>query len=201
MKLFYAPGACSLSPHIVACEAGIELELAKVNLREHKLESGADYAEINPKGCVPALQLEGGEILTEGPAIVQFLAEQKPDANLAPEYGSLDHYRLLEWLNYLSSEVHKAFGPLFGSGPDDEKARAKQIIAKRFDFIEKHLLHDYLLGDDFSVADAYLYTLASWLGNHGIDADAWPRLGAFQKRMEARPGVQKALREEGLLKG
>jgi len=146
------------------------------------------------------LQLEGGELLTEGPSIVQFLAEQKPDRNLAPEYGSLDHYRLLEWLNYLSSEVHKAFVPLFWDGAEEEKARARKTVAARFDVIEQQLQHDYLLGDDFSVADAYLYTLATWLGKQKIDTGAWPKLQAFMQRMEARPGVREALREEGLLK-
>ncbi|SEA17354.1 glutathione transferase GstA [Microbulbifer marinus] len=199
MKLFYAPGACSLSPHIVACEAGIDLEMCKVDLQEHKTESGADYREINPKGCVPALQLEGGEILTEGPAIVQFIAEQKPDANLAPEYGSLAHYRLLEWLNYIAAEVHKAFVPLFWDGSDEEKAQAKKTIASRFDFIEERLQHDYLMGDDFTVADAYLFTIASWLDKQNIDTSGWPRLQAFQQRMQERPAVQKAMREEGLL--
>ncbi|WP_323846170.1 glutathione transferase GstA [Microbulbifer magnicolonia] len=200
MKLFYAPGACSLSPHIVACEAGIDLELCKVDLGEHKTETGGDYTEINPKGYVPALQLEGGEVLTEGPAIVQFIAEQKPDAKLAPEYGSLDHYRLLEWLNFIAAEVHKAFVPLFWNGSDEDKSRAKKIIARKFDFIESKLDRDYLMGDDFTVADAYLFTIAGWLDKQNIDTSAWPRLQAFQKRMAERPAVQKALREEGLLK-
>lgn len=201
MKLFYAPGACSLSPHIVACEAGIELELARVDLGEHKLESGADFTEINPKGYVPVLQLEGGEMLTEGPAIVQFIAEQKPDAALAPEYGTLDHYRLLEWLNYISTEVHKSFAPLFWDAPEEEKARARKTLRRRFKFIESRLQHDYLMGDEFTIADAYLYVVASWLPKQQIDTDAWPRLQAFLQRMEARPAVQRALREEGALQG
>lgn len=198
MKLYYAPGACSLSPHIVACEAGIQLELVKVDLGEHKTESGADFTEVNPKGYVPALQLEGGEILTEGPAIVQFLAEQKPERDLAPEYGTLDHYRLLEWLNYISTEVHKAFAPLFSQAADEEKERAKNTVGKRFDFVEERLDGDYLLGDHFSVADAYLYTVFCWLGVHKIPTDRWPKLEAFRKRVEERPAVQKALGEEGL---
>ncbi|WP_250461646.1 glutathione transferase GstA [Microbulbifer litoralis] len=198
MKLYYSPGACSLSPHIVACEAGIDLELVKVDLGEHRTESGADFTEINPKGYVPVLQLEGGELLTEGPAVVQFLAEQKPERELAPEYGTLAHYRLLEWLNYISTEVHKAFVPLFWNGADEEKARARKIVGRRFDFIEAQFGHDYLLGDGFSVADAYLYTVFSWLEKQNIPTDRWPKLEAFRKRMEARPGVQRALREEGL---
>ncbi|MFC6981667.1 glutathione binding-like protein [Microbulbifer taiwanensis] len=138
-------------------------------------------------------------MLTEGPAIVQFIAEQKPDAQLAPEYGSLDHYRLLEWLNYLASEVHKAFLPLFWNGTDEEKARAKKSIARHFDHIESRLDTDYLMGDDFTVADAYLFTIAGWLDAQKMDTSAWPRLRAFQQRMSERPAVQKALREEGQL--
>ena len=198
MKLFYAPGACSLSPHIVTCEAGIELELCKVDLSVHKLETGGDYREINPKGYVPALQLDGGEVLTEGPAIVQFIAEQKPDAKLAPEYGTLAHYRLLEWLNYLAAEVHKSFVPLFWNGTDEEKDKAKKLLRERFDFIESRLEKDYLLGDEFTVADAYLYTVFCWLEKQKIPTDRWPRLEAFRRRMEERPAVQRALREEGL---
>ncbi|HEY8569119.1 glutathione transferase GstA [Microbulbifer sp.] len=199
MKLFYAPGACSLSPHIVACEAGIDLELCKVDLQAKQTESGGDYTQINPKGCVPALQLEGGEMLTEGPAIVQFLAEQKPDAKLAPEYGTLDHYRVLEWLNYIASEVHKTFVPLFWGAPDEEKQRAKTLLGKRFQFVEERLAGDYLMGSEFSIADAYLFTVYSWCDKVGVDTGDWPKRKAFAERMAARPGVQKALKEEGLL--
>lgn len=198
MKLFYAPGACSLSPHIVALEAGLDIELCKVDLKEHKTEGGADFYDFNPKGCVPTLQLEGGELLTEGPAIVLFMAEQKPDAGLAPEIGSLDRYRTYEWLNFISTELHKAFAPLFGDISEAEKEAAKKRIRKRFDYVESRLDSDYLLGDRFSVADAYLFTIASWLKNFDIDASDWPRLQAFQKRMAERPAVQQALREEGL---
>ncbi|MFV8782946.1 glutathione transferase GstA [Microbulbifer sp. SA54] len=198
MKLYYAPGACSLSPHIVACEAGIELELCKVNLKTKELESGGDYTQVNPKGYVPALQLEGGEVLTEGPAIVQFLAEQKPEQGLAPEYGTLPHYRLLEWLNFISTEVHKSFVPLFWDGNDSEKQRAKQVLGDRFQFVEDNLGGDYLLGDDFSIADAYLFTVYSWCSKVGVDTGNWPKLKAFAERMAARPGVQKAMQDEGL---
>ncbi|WOX04022.1 glutathione transferase GstA [Microbulbifer pacificus] len=199
MKLFYSPGACSLSPHIVACEAGIELELCKVDLQTKQTESGGDYTQVNPKGYVPALQLEGGEVLTEGPAIVQFLAEQKPDAQLAPEYGTLDHYRVLEWLNYISTEVHKTFVPLFWNGSDGEKERAKIRLGNRFQFVEERLAGDYLMGSEFCIADAYLFTVYSWCDTVGVDTGNWPKLKAFAERMAARPGVQKALKEEGLL--
>jgi len=199
MKLFYAPGACSLSPHIVACEAGIDLELCKVDLKTKETDSGGDYAEINPKGYVPALQLEGGELLTEGPAIVQFLAEQKPEQKLAPEYGSLDHYRVLEWLNYISTEVHKSFLPLFWDGSDDEKAAAKEKLADRFQYVEDHMGGDYLMGDDFCIADAYLFTVYNWCSKVGVDTGSWPRLKDFAERMAQRDGVKKAMKAEGLI--
>ncbi|GAB2514984.1 glutathione transferase GstA [Microbulbifer agarilyticus] len=199
MKLFYAPGACSLSPHIVACEAGIDLELCKVNLKTKEMDGGANFTEVNPKGQVPALQLEGGELLTEGPAIVQFLAEQKPEQNLAPEYGSLAHYRVLEWLNYLATEVHKTFLPLFWGGTDDEKALAGKKLAKCFQYIEDSMAGDYLMGDDFCIADAYLFTVYNWCKFVDVDTSAWPKLAAFAARMSQRPGVQKALKAEGLV--
>ncbi|WP_288131987.1 glutathione transferase GstA [Microbulbifer sp.] len=199
MKLFYTPGACSLSPHIVACEAGIDIALCKVDLKTKQTESGGDYTEVNPKGSVPALQLEGGEILTEGPAIIQFLAEQKPEKSLAPEYGTLPHYRLLEWLNYITAEVHKSFVPLFWDGAEEEKERAKKILNQRFQFIEDHLSGDYLLGDDFSVADAYLFTVYNWCDRVGVDTGGWPKLKAFAERMAARPAVKKAMKDEGLI--
>lgn len=199
MKLFYAPGACSLSPHIVACEAGIDLELCKVDLKAKETETGGDYTQVNPKGYVPALQLEGGEVLTEGPAIVQFLAEQKPEKKLAPEYGSLDHYRVLEWLNYISTEIHKSFVPLFWDGSDDEKAAAKEKVGSAFQFVEDRLGGDYLLRDNFCIADAYLFTVYNWCDKVGVDTDSWPKLKAFAERMSQREGVQKAMKAEGLI--
>ena len=198
MKLFFAPGACSLSAHIVACEADIDVELCKVNLKTKETENGADYREINPKGYVPALQLEGGEVLTECPAILQFLAEQKPGKNLAPEYGSLPHYRMLEWLNFITAELHKAFVPLFWNGSDEEKAQAKQLLQERFQYVEDNLDGDYLLGADFCVADAYLFTVYSWCAKVGVETGSWPRLQAYAERMSQRPGVQRAMQEEGL---
>ncbi|GAA5443810.1 glutathione S-transferase GST-6.0 [Microbulbifer sp. NBRC 101763] len=198
MKLFYTPGACSLSPHIVALEAGIDLDLCKVDLKTHTMENGDDFRKINPKGYIPALQLEGGEILTEGSTIVQFLAEQKPDAHLAPPVGSLAHYRLLEWLNFLSAEVHKLFKPLFWDGAKDEQEQARESLLRRFDYIEKRLDKDFLMGDEFSVADAYLYVLSRWMEAQQFDMARWPKLQAFQKRMSERPSVQQALQEEEL---
>ncbi|MGL6160416.1 glutathione transferase GstA [Microbulbifer sp.] len=199
MNLYYAPGACSLSPHIVAREAGLDIDLCKVDLKSHQLESGADFTEINPKGYVPTLQLEGGEVLTEGPTIVQFMAEQKLDAGLLPESGSLDRYRVQEWLNFISSELHKAFAPLFSGASDEEKQKAKEQIRKRFDYVESQLDGKYLVGDRFTVADAYLFTIANWLDQHNIDTSLWPKLQAYQKRVAERPAVRETLREEGLL--
>ena len=198
MKLFYAPGACSLSAHIVAREADIDIELCKVNLKAKETESGGDYRAINPKGYVPALQLEGGEVLTECPAILQFLAEQKPAKKLAPEYGTLPHYRMLEWLNFITAELHKTFVPLFWNGSDEEKDKAKKLVSERFQFVEDHLDGDYLLGDDFCVADAYLFTVYNWCDKVGVDTGSWPKLKAFAERMTERPGVHKAMQEEGL---
>ncbi|QFT57006.1 Glutathione S-transferase GST-6.0 [Microbulbifer sp. THAF38] len=196
VKLFYAPGACSLSPHIVALEAGIDLDLCKVDLKTHTLENGDDFHRVNPKGYVPALQLEGGELLTEGAAIMQFLAEQKPDADLAPPVGTLDHYRMLEWLNFLSAEVHKCFLPLFWNGSEEEKKKAQEKILRRMDYVEEQLQSDFLLGDALSVADTYLYVIIRWLKALHFDMSRWPRLQAFQQRMEMRPAVQQALQEE-----
>ena len=198
MKLFYAPGACSLSAHIVACEAEVDIELCKVDLKKKETESGGDYRAINPKGYVPALQLEGGEVLTECPAILQFLAEQKPGKKLAPEYGTLPHYRMLEWLNFITAELHKSFVPLFWNGSDEEKDKAKKQVSERFQFVEGSLDGDYLLGEDFCVADAYLFTVYNWCAKVGLDTGDWPKLKAFAERMAQRPGVQKAMQEEGL---
>ena len=199
MKLYYAPGACSLAPHIVAREAGIDLELCLVDLRSKKTEDGADYLEINPKGYVPTLRIDDGDVLTEVPAVLQFLADLKPDSGLAPPAGSRDRYRLQEWLNYLSTEVHKSFVPLFWNGSEEEKEAARERLKERFAFIERHLQGEYLLGSDFTAADAYLFVLTNWLDRLKMDTSAWPRLRAFKDRVKARDGARKALQEEGLL--
>lgn len=199
MKLYYAPGACSLAPHIIAREAGIDLELCQVDLRTKKTEDGDDYFTINPKGYVPALRIDDGDVLTEVPAVLQFLAELKPDSGLAPPSGSRERYRLQEWLNYLSTEVHKTFVPLFWNGSEEEKQAARDALNERFGFIESCLTGDYLLGGDFTVADAYLFTLANWLDRLKMDTSDWPHLRAFQGRVKARAGARRALQEEGLL--
>jgi glutathione S-transferase len=202
MKLYYAPGACSLSPHIVSRELGIAVELKKVNTKDKTIEGGGDYWKINPRGYVPALELDNGQVLTEGPAIVQYLADQKPDAGLAPKNGSLERYRLQEWLNFLTSEVHKQFSPLFKPNtPEEYKKIAKDNLATRFDWIETQLAgKEHLMGKPFTVADAYLFVLLNWTKFQAIDLARWPNLQAFQARVGARPKVQEALQAEGLLK-
>lgn len=201
MKLYYSPGACSLSPHIVALEAGIPLELEKVDLHTKLTAGGADFSKVNPKGYVPTLQLDSGEFLTEGPAIVQYLADQKPASKLAPAPGSVERYRLLEMLTYINSEIHKSYGRLFN--PAVTPAVRDETIAylhKRYGLIEQQLgSHKFLLGEHFSVADSYLFTVTNWAEQLKVDLSKFPKLQAFQRTVAARPAVQTALRAEGLL--
>jgi glutathione S-transferase len=200
MKLYYAPGACSLSPHIVARELGLPIELKKVNTKDKTIEGGGDFWKVNPRGYVPALELDNGQVLTEGPAIVQYLADQKADAGLAPKWGSVERYRLQEWLNFLTSEIHKSFSPLFKPNtPEEYKKIAKENLAGRFDWLDKQLASkEYLLGS-FSVADAYLFVLLGWTKPTQIDLSRWPNLAAFHKRVGSRPKVKEAMQAEGLL--
>ena len=202
MKLYYAPGACSLSPHIVLREAGLDFELERVHFKTRLSESGTDYLSINPKGYVPALQLDNGAVLTEGPAIVQYLADQAPAKKLAPANGTFERYQLMETLNYLTAEVHKSFGPLFNPGSSDEaKEGARTALAKRFAYVEALLQKSpWLMGEQFSVADVYLFVLLSWTGHVGIDLGPWPAAQAFMKKMGERPAVQAAMAAEGLTK-
>jgi glutathione S-transferase len=202
MKLYYSPGACSLSPHIVAREAGIPIELKKTSTKDKTIEGGGDYWKVNGKGYVPALELDDGQILTEGPAIVQYLADLKPEAGLAPKAGTFERARLQEWLNFLTAEVHKSFSPLFKPNtPDAYKPIVKENLATRFDWLDKQLAgKDYLLGKSFSVADAYLFVLLGWTKPTQIDLARWPNLAAFYARVAARPKVKEALKAEGLLK-
>jgi glutathione S-transferase len=197
MKLYYSPGACSLHPHITLREAGIPFELERVDLRAHKLShDGSDYYAVNPKGYVPALRLDDGSLLTEGAVIDQYVADLKPEKHLVPAAGTMDRYRVQEWLNFIASEVHKAFGPLFGSD-DALKEIARKRIGGRFDLIEKNLgARPYLTGDGFTVADAYLFNMLRWTTHTGIDLGKWPGLKAFFARVEARPAVQEALAAE-----
>jgi glutathione S-transferase len=202
MKLYYAPGACSLSPHIVSREAGIPVELQKVSTKDKTMEGGGDYWQVNGKGYVPALKLEDGEILTEGPAIVQYLADRKPESGLAPKNGTLERYRLQEWLNFLTAEIHKSFSPLFRpTTPDEYKTISKENLAKRFDWLEKQLAgKDYLMGKTFTVADAYLFVLLGWTKPIGIDLSRWPNLAAYHARVAGRPKVKEAMLADGLIK-
>jgi glutathione S-transferase len=202
MKLYYSPGACSLSPHIVACEAGLPIELEKVDLAQHKTEGGQDYLTVNPKGYVPALRLDDGSILTEGPAIVQYLADQKPATGLAPAPGTIDRYRLQEWLTFIGTEIHKAFGPLFNrASSDDAKKAANTAIAKRFAYLNDQLAkRQYLVGNNFTVADAYAFTIVNWSNFVKIDLKAYPNLAAYMSRIGGRPKVLEALKAEGLAK-
>ena len=202
MKLYYSPGACSLSPHIVANEIGIPLELEKVDTKTKQTEHGSDYLAINPKGYVPALRLDDGALLTEGPAIVQYLADQKPGSGIAPANGTLARYRLQEMLGYINSELHKTYSPLFNPNTTDAvRADREAYLRKRYALIEQTLSgQPFLLGDQFSAADAYLFTVTNWARVLKLDLSEFPNLMAFQKRVAERPAVQSAMREEGLVK-
>ena len=201
MKLYYSPGACSLSPHIVARELGLPVQMQKIDNKAKTIDGGGDYWQVNGKGYVPALQLDNGEVLTEGPAIVQYLADQKPEAGLAPKAGTMERYRLQEWLNFITSEIHKQFSPLFRPNtPEDYKPVAKENLEKRFGWLDKQLAgKDYLMGSRFTVADAYLFTVLRWTVPTKMDLSPWPNLAAYLKRVGARPKVKEAMQEEGLI--
>lgn len=200
MKLYYAPGTCALSPHIVLHEAGLPFEGKLTNIRSHQLADGTDFYAVNPKGSVPVLEFDDGQRLTEGPAIVQWIADQVPDKQLAPAAGSMPRYRLAEWLNFISTEIHKAYSPLFNPNmPQEGKQVFIDKLLERYRFVDDKLAgKDYLMGSQFSVADAYLYTVTRWATPMKIDLSKFAHLAAFMQRMEARPAVQKALQEQGL---
>ena len=202
MKLYFSPGACSLSPHIVLREAGLAFTPVKVNLKAHQFDGGSDYYAVNPKGYVPVLELDDGTRLTEGPAIVQYIADQAPAAKLAPANGTVARYQLQEWLNFISTELHKQFSPLFDPSTLDEvKTKQREKLAKRYDWIAQQLGDkDYLTGSTFTVADAYLFTVTNWAKSIGVDMARWPVLQSYMKRVAARPSVQEALKAEGLVK-
>jgi glutathione S-transferase len=202
MKLYYAPGACSLAPHIVLRELGLPHTAVQVNLKEGRAEDGSDYRLINPKGYVPALVLDSGERLTEVAMLLQFLADRVPGAGLAPANGTMERYRLQEWLNFITSEIHKQFSPLFRpTTPDEYKKIAKENLANRFAWLDKQLAgKDYLMGKQFTVADAYLFTVLNWTKPTQIDLSQWPNLAAYHARIAARPKVQEAMKAEGLVK-
>ena len=202
MKLYYMPGACSLSPHIVALEAGIPLQMIKVDGNTKRTENGDDFLQINPKGYVPTLVLDSGEVLTEGPAIVQYLADQKPESALAAPNGTLPRYRLQEMLGYINSELHKTYSPLFKPDtPEATRAERKEYLLRRYQLLEGVLARQsFLLGEHFTVADAYLFTITNWARHVELDLSGFPALLAFQKRVAERPAVQEALEAEGLRK-
>lgn len=201
MKLYYSPGACSLSPHIALLEAGLPYDLVKVDLRAKKLENGDDFLAVNPKGQVPALALDSGELITEGPVIVQMIADKAAGKNLAPAHGSSERYKLLEWLNFITAELHKNFGPMFSPVLADEaKAFFKDRVMGKFKYLDGQLAgRDYLMGKDFTVADGYLFTMLSWADRMKFDLSAMPKLVAYKDRVAARPKVQEALTREGLM--
>ena len=200
MKLFLKAGACSLSPHIVLEETGLPYETEAVDLKTKVTASGQDYCSVNAKGYVPALQLDDGELLTEGPAIVQYLADQVPAKRLAPANGTRERYRLQSWLTFIGTEVHKSFSPFFNpAAGEDWKAAALANLERRLDYTNREMEgKSYLLGEDFSVADAYLFTVLNWARFIKLDLARWPNLAAFQARVVARPAVQAALKAEGL---
>jgi glutathione S-transferase len=202
MKLYYSPGACSLSPHIVLREAGLAFEPVRTDTKTKTIEGGGDYWKVNPLGYVPVLELDDGTKLTEGPAIVQYIADRVPEKRLAPPSGTLERTRLQQWLNFVSSELHKGFSPLFNPAmPEEAKTIFRGRLANRFAYVNEHLAgNDYLLGKEFSVADAYLFTISNWASRTGVDLEPCPNVLAYRKRVGARPAVQAALKAEGLTK-
>ena len=199
MKLYYTPGACSQAPHIALREAGLGFEPVKTDIRNKTIEDGTDYRTINPKGSVPALALESGDVLTENATILQYVGDQSGGRTLLPDNG-IRRYRVLEWLTYTSSELHKGFGPLWKGAPDEQKEVARQDLGRKFDFVQDKMGEGpFLTGDEFTVADAYLFVMLGWAGLHGIDLARWPGLTAYRDRVAARPAVRETLEVEGLL--
>jgi glutathione S-transferase len=202
LKLYYSPGACSLSPHIVLRESGLAFTPVLASTKTHKLADGTDYYTINPKGYVPLLELDDGQRLAEGPAIVQYIADKVPEKKLVPAWGTMERYRVMEWLTFIGTEIHKSFSPLFNPGmPEEAKALYRQKVLDRLKWVEGQLAgKDYLMGTGFTVADAYLFTVSRWSPFVGVDITGLANLNAFIARVNARPAVQEALKAEGLLK-
>lgn len=199
MKLYYAPGACSMASHIVACEAELPLSLEKVDLTAHETARGEDYRRINPKGYVPALLLDDGNLLTENTAILPYLADVKPEAQLAPPCGTVARAHLLEWLGYISSEIHKSFGPIFHQTSEDDAKKARADIVRRLSFADDHLaLRPFLLGESFTVADAYLFVMLTWLDKAKIAITDFEQLPLYRDTIAGRASVRKAMKQEGL---
>jgi glutathione S-transferase len=200
MKLYFSPGACSMAPHIVLRESGCAFDLEKVDLATKKTASGEDFTKVNAKGYVPALQLDDGQVLTEAGVILQYLADQMPESALAPKPGTMERYRLMEWLTFISSEVHKQFAPLFNPKITPEwKANQLNALGRRFDYLNKKLNGSpHLMGDKFTVADAYLFTVLNWSNRLDVDLGKWTRLKDYMARVAARPAVAEAMKAEGL---
>jgi len=199
MKLYYSPGACSLSPHIVLHESGLKFEAVKVNLKD-KTYKGGDFKKVSPKGQVPLLELDNGEKLTEGVAIVQYIADQKPEAKLIPKAGTWDRYRCQEWLNFIATELHQGFHAFWvPSCPDQWKTTLKESLSKKFDFLSEHFkTNKFLMGNQFTVADAYLFTILSWAPHVNLDLSKWPKLMGFVEAVKTRPATVAAMKAEGL---
>jgi len=201
MKLYYYPGACSQAVHIALRESGLPFEIEKIDLRVGKTERGADYRAINPKGYVPALELDNGEVLTEVVALLQYVADRRPESLLAPPWGNFERYRLVEWLAFISSELHKQFGPFFKGATDEVKRQQAELITRRFEYIDRRLAStSFLMGDTFTVADAYLFVMSGWAKMFQIDTERFPALTAWIKRVASRPAVGEVLVTEGLVK-
>ncbi len=202
MKLYFSPGACSLSPHISLREAGLPFELVQVDLRSKEIKTGGNLRAVNAKGMVPVLELDDGDILTEGPAIVQYVADRNPAAGLAPAAGTIARYHLMEWLNFTTSELHKNFTPLFKpTVPEDYKKMARETLAERYAFLDGKLAgRQYLMGERFTVADAYTFTITNWTRIQKIDLKPWPNVQSYMERVRARPKVQEAMKAEGLIR-
>lgn len=202
MKLYYLTGACSLASNIALREAGLKFELVKVDRKTKKAADGLDFTEVNPKGYVPALTLDNGEVLTENVVVLQYIADRNPAAKLAPAAGTLERYRLMEWLSFINSEIHKSFSPLFRQdAPEGAKEYARKNITARLEYLQRALgSRNFVMGEQFTVADAYLFTVLGWGGHVGIDLGQWPQLKRFHERIGARPNVLAALQSEGLAK-
>jgi len=200
MKLYYSPGACSQAPHIVLYETGLSHEAVKVDLKEKKTEDGRDYRTINPKGSVPALELDNGEVLTENAVVLQYLGDRVGLGDFLPEFGDFRRYRVLEWVNFITTELHKSFGPLFKADAGEEvKAFAKKTVGERLDYVEKEFAGPFLMGEELTLGDAYLFVITGWTEKM-IGLDRWPKLAGFRTRMMERAAVRSVLRFEGLLK-
>jgi glutathione S-transferase len=200
MKLYYLKGACSLASYISLCEAGVKFDAAAVDRQTRKTSDGEDFAQINPKGYVPTLRLDNGEVLTENVAVLQYIADQAPPGKLAPQAGTLPRYRMIEWLAFVNSELHKAVSPIFNPAAGEEvKNFARTNLTRRLDWLDKEWgKRQFLMGDQFTVADAYLWVVFGWLPRIGFDTAKWPNIKAFHERVAQRPAVQQALKGEGL---